>query len=42
MYIPKIEIKNLWGNDLPWTLNEDINSFDWQKWFRKINNTTNA
>lgn len=25
MYIRKIEIKNLWGNDLPWTLNEDIN-----------------
>jgi hypothetical protein len=25
MYIQKIEIKNLWGNDFPWTLNEDIN-----------------
>jgi len=25
MYIKKIEIKNLWGNDFPWTLNEDIN-----------------
>jgi len=25
MYIQKIEIKNLWGNNFPWTLNEDIN-----------------
>ena len=25
MYIKKIEIKNLWGHDFPWTLNEDIN-----------------
>jgi len=25
MYIQKIEIKNLWGHDFPWTLNEDIN-----------------
>ncbi len=25
MYIQKIEIKNLWGNDFLWTLNEDIN-----------------
>ncbi|MCX5984279.1 MAG: AAA family ATPase [Nostocales cyanobacterium LacPavin_0920_SED1_MAG_38_18] len=25
MYIRKIEIKNLWGNDFLWTLNEDVN-----------------
>ena len=25
MYIKKIEIKNLWGHDFPWTLNQDIN-----------------
>ncbi len=25
MYIRKIEIKNLWGNDFSWTLNEDVN-----------------
>jgi ABC-type multidrug transport system ATPase subunit len=25
MYIQKIEIKNLWGHDFPWTLHEDIN-----------------
>ncbi len=25
MYIKKIEIKNLWGNDFLWTLNEDVN-----------------
>jgi len=25
MYIKKIEIKNLWGKDFNWTLNEDVN-----------------
>ncbi len=25
MYIIKVEIKNLWGNDFSWTLNEDVN-----------------
>ncbi len=25
MYIRKIEIRNLWGNDFSWTLNEDVN-----------------
>jgi energy-coupling factor transporter ATP-binding protein EcfA2 len=25
MYIRKIEIKNLWGNNFSWTLNEDVN-----------------
>ena len=25
MHIRKVEIKNLWGNDFSWTLNEDIN-----------------
>ncbi len=25
MYIRKIEIKNLWGNDFSWKLNEDVN-----------------
>lgn len=25
MYIIKIEIKNLWGNDFSWSLNEDVN-----------------
>lgn len=25
MYIRKLEIRNLWGNDFAWTLNEDVN-----------------
>ncbi|MDM8549560.1 AAA family ATPase [Desulfobacterales bacterium HSG2] len=25
MYIRKVEIKNLWGNDFSWTLSEDVN-----------------
>jgi predicted ATP-binding protein involved in virulence len=25
MHIRKVEIKNLWGNDFSWTLNEDVN-----------------
>ncbi|WP_016951841.1 AAA family ATPase [Anabaena sp. PCC 7108] len=25
MYIRKVEIKNLWGNNFSWTLNQDVN-----------------